>query len=184
VKNTQIGSSFWGGQTVLTSLATLHVFVYEYDDENKVLLAGGHYWEACSIDGAISLHIITTSLLPENPLHERDTEIALGQVISNYPGLLLNNFPDSRPPCWDETDNPLYGGAELMAAGLVATRDRIVTTQGEFAFSQAEMEEIIARTARIGMLGRMKQSGTPLSLAWHDAGPVCDVVTNCWALEV
>src|SRR5260370_1207112 len=61
-------AGFPGGVASLQQVASIMVLVYDYRDENDLYL-DNHYWEPCSIGGATSLHIISTSRSPEGADH-------------------------------------------------------------------------------------------------------------------
>ena len=159
-------------------IATVQVLIYDYPDENEVAL-DGHYWEPCTTDRAISLHIISTSEGPISLAHEDETSRVLRKVIQGYPRLIFE-----RPlfaPAWVDTKNLGDLGPSLKATG-----NQFITTATEqrFAFSQAELEYISARATRLGRLGRIKQQGRPLDAVWHEGDPLDDRLSNCQGLLV
>ena len=171
--NPALGVTFAGGGPP-AARASIVVLIYDYKDENKVVM-DNHDWEPCSTGGAMSLHIISTSAGPEGLDHEVDTERVLHHVINNYPGLTYKKPVTRRAPNWNETDDLEYGDLpDLMPFG-----EFIVTTGGAFAFSQAELEMIPTRTVRIGRLGRMKQQGRPIGTLWQEPDPLSGDPCNC-----
>jgi hypothetical protein len=163
-------------------LSTLQVLVYPYNDLNQVALEK-HYWEPCGTNGAVSLHIISESAQPEGAFHELQTELAVAKVIRNFPGL---EFPDPRPiaPSWFAPGPPFVSPAAVVPpGGFMETGESLFTGAGQFAFAQAEMEEIEPRSVRVGCLGRIKQQGRPLENLWQDRdlldGTTADCPTLC-----
>lgn len=160
------GVKFTGGAPP-KRVASVLVMVYDYADENHVFL-NNHDWEPCPVAGAMSLHIISTSVGPEGRDHEIDTQNYLHKVIKNYPGLGFSKPVVRRAPNWNETTDPLYGDLK----GLSVFGEYIVTPTQKLAFAQAELEGIPPRTVRIGRLGRMKQQGRPLGTLWQEPDPL------------
>ena len=178
INNKLLGADFAVGSPrsgEVRRVASILVFVYEFDDENQIFL-DGHDWQPCSTGGAISLHIISTSIAPEGKDHEADTQNALAQVITNYPGLTFRKPPIRRAPNWNETGSDLYG---LAGHHLQAVGENILTNTGDFVFAQAELEMIPTRTVRIGRLGRMKQQGRDLANLWHEPDPLFETPCDC-----
>lgn len=165
---------FAGGGNTLTTLASIQVLVYDYQDENQLSLKP-HYWQPCSTGGAVSLHIISTSEGPEGDDHAADTQAVLAKLINGYPGLTANRRPKIPAPGWNETGLKNYGDlGDLQASG-----EFILTKEGGFAFAQAELERIPSRAVRIGTLGRIKQQGRPVQEAWHDPELLVDTCSDC-----
>ena len=181
ITNPAGGAGFPGG-VAPQSVATTLVLVYDYRDENQLFLEN-HYWEPCATAGAISVHIISTSIGPEGKDHEVETQKALHAAIHNYPGLTFNRKPRNRAPNWNETTSPLYGDL----SGRAASGEFIVVpdAQGDrFAFAQAELEGIPPRTIRIGRLGRMKQQGRPIQNLWHEPDPLAANPCDCGPINL
>jgi hypothetical protein len=166
--------------TVPPLLSTMLVLVYDYDDENQVYLQG-HYWEPCTTDRSMSLHIVSTSLGPEGAAHQSETEKALKKLIANYPG--LDFLPGEVPPAWNATGDQNYPNVALLGFSAPAGQEYIFQA-GKFAFSQAETEPISARSVRLGRLGRIKQQGRPLESLWQEPDPLGEAACNCGSLVV
>jgi len=157
-----------------TQIATCQVLVYDYADENQVTLTG-QYWEPCSIGGAISLHVISTSAVPEGLAHYARQEQVLAQLIDGYPGI---TFPKHVvAAAWSDVAH--LGDLQ----GLVAdARRSVVTGKGEFAFALPELEDVGRRQFRIERLGRLKQELRPLGGLWREPDPLDEEVTACLPL--
>ncbi len=155
-------------------IATCQVLVYDYPDENQVSLTG-HYWQPCSIGGAISLHVISTSAVPEGLAHYASQELVLAQLIDGYPGI---TFPK---PVVAAAWSDIAHLGDLQ--GLVAdARRSVVTSQGAFAFALPELEDVGRRQFRIERLGRLKQELRPLAGLWREPDPLGEEVTACLPL--
>jgi hypothetical protein len=177
---------------IATDVATVHVLIYEYSDENDVVL-DGHYWEPYSIGGAISLHIISTSQQQEGAQHETETQAVLGSIIKNYPKLTIADPPI---PSWrfpkDPTNprNPKAGFGNLALAKLQQCtipwfQDCVATDPGnEFAFSLAELEDYSQRCTRLNRLGRIQQLGRPLASLWDEPDPLGEPLRTCFLITV
>jgi hypothetical protein len=165
---------FAGGGNTLTDVASIQVLVYDYSDENQLLL-NNQAWEPCSTGGATSLHIISTSEGPEGDDHDSETDAVLAKLINGYPSLTVNKHPKVLPPNWNETSLPNYGNLQ----NLQPLGEFIVNEPLSFGFAQAELESIPSRTVRIGLLGRFKQQGRPLQALWQDPQPLFDTCDNC-----
>jgi hypothetical protein len=164
------GSGSW------SDLCNMQVLVYNYADENEVYL-DGHHWEPCACEGAISLHVVSTSDAPEGADHQLDTERTLRKLIENYPGLVFQK-PAPIPPPWNATADPNY--PNLDALGYTADAQAIlVKPGGAFAFDQAELEPFTTRSVRLNRLGRLRQYGWPLENLWHEPDPLGELPCNC-----
>jgi hypothetical protein len=169
-----------------TQAPSLTVLVYNYRDDNQVSLEN-HYWEPCTVNRAVSLHVIADSEKSEGTFHEVQTEEVIAKVIGRYPGMSPDprlKFPEPRPvvPNW-LTPN----ARNLINVGLFADHERIFTQAGQFgqyAFSQAEMEEIGPRSVRLRRVGRIKQQGRPLQNLWHDPDPLDGELPDCLSVAV
>lgn len=167
------------------NIAMAQVLVYDFADENAVFL-DGHFWEPCATGGAISLHIISTSLEPETAEHEQDTNTALSQVLSINsgltpfnPGLTFFNNPRSLVAPWVDPVHPDYGdfGAALQLNSN--DEDYFVDLQNNYAFAKAELEHPTLRFARMKRLGRLFQRKEEIGGLWTDSEPIGDRASNC-----
>ncbi|HEU4389431.1 MAG TPA: hypothetical protein VFV34_16625 [Blastocatellia bacterium] len=168
-----------GGQD---EVAIVQVLIYDYDDENEVVLEGHPVWEPASLAGAISLHIISTSEALEGEEHERVTGDILGRVIRGYHGFAFAK-PTS-PPDWRDTKNGDYGlmtdaAGTVSPTGLKPSGEHIVTGDGKYAFAVAELEDFRPRITRIGRLGRLKQEKRPIEGLWDEPDPLGEETSNC-----
>jgi hypothetical protein len=161
-----------------SDLATIHVFIYEYPDDNQVFLEG-HYWQPSPNGGAISLHIISTSEEPEGKEHENKTEDVLFQVLSGYPGIQYNH--KWVPASWiDPSNRGKYGDlGQLKAQGEHCVE---IAAPNAFAFSLAELEHPTLRMARLALLGRLHQSDRRIADVWGLPSPLGDRTSNCMML--
>ena len=169
------------GSHTFDSLAGAPVLVYDYVDENEVLL-DGHYWEPCPIAGSISLHIISTSEEAEGQEHEEETEDVLHRVLRDYPGL---EYWSPRPlaASWVDPLSPLkpsFGKLQTLNVQLRPQGEYVVeTTTGNLAFALAELEYPTLRLARLARLGRKKRGGLPIESLWRDPDPIFERLSNC-----
>jgi hypothetical protein len=174
-----------GPQPPFTEIATIQVLIYDYREENEVLL-DGHTWEPCAAPGgAISLHIISTSPEPEGEEHEILTTNVLDEVLKPYPGLAFKNNPRPLAAPWIDPTNKDYGDYTTL---LEVDGDRFIergtgNTTKEFAFLHAELEHLMLRTARLGRLGRLKQNRQPIEGVWSDPDPLADRASNCATIK-
>ncbi|HEV3038296.1 MAG TPA: hypothetical protein VHA33_11015 [Candidatus Angelobacter sp.] len=171
-------------QSPFTDIATVQVLIYQYRDENNVML-DGHTWEPCAAQGgAISLHIISTSPEPEGEEHEIRTNEVLKDVLKGYPGLAFKNNPRPLAAPWINPNDPNYGDYQSRLEIDPGNGDRFIEngTQ-DFAFLHAELEHLMLRTARLGRLGRLKQSGQPIEGVWSDPDPLADRASNCGTIK-
>jgi len=157
-------------------IASVQVLVYDYTDENEISL-DGHYWEPSATGGAISLHVISTSLAREDKEHELATEGTLARLIRGFPGIRFAK--QAYPPDWRDTRNPDYNLPTVLPRAFIARGEFIETPQGALAFAQAELEHIATRMARIARLGRLKQEGYPTEYLWRMPDPLGENLTDC-----
>jgi hypothetical protein len=169
-----------GGGPPLQDVATVHVLVYDYDDENEVFL-DGHFWEPCPTGRAISLHIISTSLEPETKEHDLATEAALSVVLDRYPGLDFKSDPRPLVAPWIDPTHPDYhpGSYQSVLKPYDQNGDYFLDTNGNYAFAKAELEQPTLRFARLKRLGRLIQRKEPIEGLWTDPEPIGDRVANC-----
>jgi hypothetical protein len=161
------GAGAWP-KTAYPKVATVVVLVYSFSDQNEVALQG-HYWEPSFVGAASSLHFISTSAGPEGVDHIDATERALYRVLNGYPGM---QYKRAFVPAWNAVEDPDFGILPGLGRSIrPGFEDAIVTSPGNaegFAFSLAELEDIPARTLRLGLL---KQDGRPIETLWHDPSP-------------
>jgi hypothetical protein len=162
------------GGSVFTQVASVHVLVYDYTDENEVFLEK-HSWEPCSNDGAMSLHIISTSLEREGQAHEDATEIVMSQVLQNYPGLEFKRNPRPLAAPWIDPQHPYYNNNSLYPEG----DHMLERASGPYAFALAELEHPTARMLRLERLGLMVRSQRSIAGLWSDPDVLGDRVCNC-----
>jgi len=178
------------GSSVQTfkKLATVAVLVYDYADENRVML-DGHYWQACPAwttvagaatpHGSISLHVISTSEEPESQAHENETERVLHQVIKDYPGLDFQANPRPVPATWVDPT----GYSNQLQTPLIQLDFKgeyiVESATGNFAFAQAELEHPTLRKARLERLGRLKRGRLSIESLWRDPDPLSERTSNC-----
>ena len=86
--------------------ATAHVMVFEFDDQNGIELLG-HLWEPYSVEGSISLHLISTSVEAEPWGHNEHTEAVLKNVVDHCPDYRFT--PRIAPPEWRFGGQTNYG---------------------------------------------------------------------------
>jgi hypothetical protein len=159
-----------------SEVASVQVLEYQGVDENRVQLEG-HLWEPYAIGDAISLHLLATSLKPEGKAHLADTDAAMLKVVAGYPGLDFELF------CFhDDWRTTVLNPPLALHPGL--PEDAVVTPQGQFAFSRAQLEDIPSRTVRIGRLGRIKQDGRPPGSLWHETQPLYTEESNCGSIDI
>ena len=143
-------------------LATVHVFTYEIEDENKLMLKAedgeGHYWEPVLCGDYVNLHILSA----EDHYHK--------------PSNALEDFNQ----CAD-----LIGGLDLRLKTRFLPATGILYPQPVPGVHARETESLALRTERMARLGRLVlQDGGDANLAWYgnDAldgdpsgctGPVC-----------
>jgi hypothetical protein len=166
-----------------TDLATIQVLLYDYANENELSLEG-HYWEPSPIGGSTSLHIISTSEVPEGRKHENETEDVMHMVLDSYPGI---TYAPSRPGLhrpvaapWFDPLHPNYGDfrpLEPQGEQFVES-----TNPKTLAFSLAELEHPTLRLARLGLLGRLHQSKRHIADMWGLPSPLGDRTSNCMTL--
>lgn len=167
------------------SVATVVVLVYDYQDENEVRLQG-HYWEPCPVQNAISLHIISTSEIPETLEHEEITQDVMAEVLRGYPGLDFKRQPRPLASPWVDTKHSGYGltaVAPKSNIALGARQQHLVNGNGDYAFLLAELEYPAARAARLARLGRMIESPWTIASAWHDPDALSDQLSNCFTVR-
>ncbi|HEV2992081.1 MAG TPA: hypothetical protein VG759_26830 [Candidatus Angelobacter sp.] len=168
-------------------IATVQVLIYQYDNENDVRL-DGHTWEPCSTEGAISLHIISTSPEPEGEAHERETDKALKDLLTPYHGLTFKKDPRPLVASWiDPPDNPKHMNDPRHNFGdyspLTVQEDYFVDSNFNYAFLHAELEHLTLRNARLGRLGRLKQQRKNIESVWSDPDPLADRASNCATIK-
>jgi hypothetical protein len=126
-------------------LATVQVFTYEFDDQNKLMLkakdGNGHYWEPVLTGDYINLHIFSA----EDHYHKSSSA--------------REDFNE----CAD-----LIGGLELRlrtqflrASGILSEPD---PPAGVY---KGEIESLALRTERMARLGRLVTQGADAKLAWY-----------------
>jgi hypothetical protein len=147
------------------TLAEMLVLVYDYADANQVLLQG-HYWQPSTTPDSISLHLISTSEVPEGAQHIADTEDALSEVFLHYPGMQYNVRPG---PAWMDSKHPNFGNL----AGRRESRGSVLEPNDNFAFSLAELENPAARARRLERLGRMHRQMRRIDCLWNRPDPIC-----------
>jgi hypothetical protein len=147
------------------------VLVYTYDHANQVLL-DGHYWQPCLTPDAISLHLIATSEVPESAQHVADTEDALSEVFTDYPGC---SYKRLNAPPWMDSQHPRFG----LPSGFSDDGGYIIDSNRDFAFALAELESPQARARRLERLGRMHRERRRINCLWHRPDPLCADITAC-----
>ena len=162
------------GGLVFTRVPSVHVLVYDYNDENEVFLEK-HFWQPCSNDGAMSLHIISTSLEQEGQKHEDETESVMSQVLQNYPGLEFKRNPRPLAAPWIDPQHPYYNNNSLYPEG----DHMLERASGPYAFALAELEHPTARMLRLERLGLMVRSQRSIAGLWSDPDVLGDRVCNC-----
>jgi hypothetical protein len=166
------------GGTVFKNVASVHVLVYDYRDENEVRL-DGHSWEPDSNDGAISLHVISTSEEPEGQAHEDETENVMQQILQGYPGLEFRKNPRPLAAPWIDPHHPYYNAGTLRPQGDHMFETATAGARPAFAFALAELEHPAARRLRLGRLGTMIRSQRPIGGLWRSPDVLGDRVSNC-----
>jgi hypothetical protein len=142
-------------------IATLHVFTYDFDDENALMLKAddgeGHYWEPFLNDGYVNLHIFSA----EDHYHKP-----------------TNSMEDFNQ-CAD-----LIGGLDLRLQTRLLPASGILPTQKVPGVNEWETESLALRTERMARLGRLVTQGADARLAWNGTnaldgdpeacgGPIC-----------
>jgi hypothetical protein len=164
------------GSLVFTRVPSVHVLVYDYSDENEVRL-DNHSWEPYSNGGAISLHVISTSLEREGQAHEDATENVMSQVLQGYPGLEFKRNPRPLAAPWIDPKHDFYFFKNRV---LFPEGDHMLESQGgPFAFALAELEHPTARILRLERLGMMVRSQRSIAGLWSDPDVLGDRVCNC-----
>jgi hypothetical protein len=152
-------------------VAEVSILVYDYIDPNQILL-DGHYWQPCLTPESISLHLISTSEVPESAQHVADTEDALREVFRNYPGI---DYRRSNRPPWMDAKHPRFGATPSLSerGGYMVDANR------EVAFALAELEDLAARNSRLERLGRMHRERRRIGCLWRRPDPLCAQDTAC-----
>jgi hypothetical protein len=124
-------------------VATLQVFTYEFEDENKLFLRAsrgdGHYWEPVFTGNAINLHIFSS-----------EDHFAR-----------LSNSEEDFNKCVKLLGSKLILNMRLVPTGIANPGDlpRGVT--------EAETEDLATRTRRLARLGRLVTQKADANLAWY-----------------
>lgn len=163
--------------TIFNSLSSVQILVYNFDDENDVVLEG-HRWEPCATGGAISLHIVSTSEEPEGKEHEDETEDVMHELLRDYPGL---EFSTPRPLAapWFDAKHPNYGRLGALPNQLHHQGEYFLTGANELAFAKAELEHPTSRALRLSRLGRLKQGKRRIEPLWYDPDFLGERPCNC-----
>jgi len=181
-ENTPYVARTKSGALTFDSLATVPVLVYDYGDENEVLLEG-HYWETSPIGASTSLHIISTSEEQEGQEHEEETEDVLHRVLRNYPGVEYRSNPRPLAAAWIDPLSPMRPGFGKLQTPNVSLRVQgehvIEGTTGKLAFALAELEYPTLRLARLARLGRLKRGKLPIGSLWRSPDPIFERLSNC-----
>jgi hypothetical protein len=169
------------GGLVFKQVPSVHVLVYDYSDENEVRI-DNHSWEPYSNDGAISLHVISTSLEREGQAHEDATENVMGQVLQGYPGLEFKRNPRPLAAPWIDPKHDFYFYKPVPPVPplIFPEGDHMLErASGRFAFALAELEHPTARMLRLERLGMMLRSQRSIAGLWSDPDVLGDRVCNC-----
>jgi hypothetical protein len=153
------------------SLAEVLILVYTYTDAKRIIL-DGHRWQPCLTPSSISLHLISTSEVPEGKQHVADTEDALSEVFMNYPGC---TYTRSNAPPWMDSKHPHFGATP----GLSERGGYMIEANGDLAFALAELEDPPARAKRLERLGRMHREKRRVDCLWKRPDPLCADDTAC-----
>jgi hypothetical protein len=166
------------GNLVFTKVASVHVLVYDYLDENEVRL-DNHSWEPYSNDGSISLHIISTSLVKEGQEHEEATEAVMHKVLQGYPGLEFKKNPRPLAAPWIDPLHPYYNRGALLPEGDHMLEPAARGGRPAFAFALAELEHPTARILRLERLGMIIRGQRSIAGLWQESDVLGDRVCNC-----
>lgn len=164
------------GAAARQTLADVLVFVYQYNDENQVLL-DGHYWQPSSTGDAISLHVISTSEVIEGEDHEIRTQRALRDVFKSFPG---TQYFQVAPGSWRDPQNAARFGN--LGAGRRVVDGRVVEPGNLFAFALAELEHPAPRLQRLNRLGRMHQEKRRIEGLWQRPDPLVSEMSSCGSM--
>jgi len=163
--------------TAFQDLAEVLVLVYDFSDENQVLLKN-HYWQPSATGGAISLHVIATSEVMEGKQHEDDTQQALQAVFQTpFPGIEYNPGPP-KPlvASWVDPKHSDFGDLNDRRGGANTRRQHhgeyVIEQNNLLAFARAELEHPASRAQRLNRLGRMYREKRRIEGLWHRPDPL------------
>jgi hypothetical protein len=124
-------------------VATLQVFTYDFDDENKLLLKAtegdGHYWEPAFTGNFINLHIFSS-----------EDHFAR-----------ISNSDEDFNLCVGALGSPLLLNTRIVPSGIP---DPGILPRG---VTIPETEDLAARTQRMARLGRLVSQSGDANLAWY-----------------
>jgi hypothetical protein len=131
------------GDAAVEHVATLQVFVYDFEDENQLFLKAnrgeGHYWEPAFTRDSINLHIFSSE---------------------DHYGRLSNSEEDFNE-CAELLGSPVRLDTRLAPTGILEPHDLPP------GVSEAETEDLSTRTLRMARLGRLVARNADANLAWY-----------------
>jgi hypothetical protein len=124
-------------------VATLQVFVYDFEDENQLFLKAkngeGHYWEPAFTGDSINLHIFSSE---------------------DHYGRLSNSEEDFNE-CAELLGSPVRLDTSLAPTGILEPNGL------PHGVSEPETEDLSTRTLRMARLGRLVARNADANLAWY-----------------